>query len=371
MKIITKADFETFVQQLEQQGNYIRPQAFGVGLSTVDSLGHLLDAYFPVPNYCSNFGVVAILAHILGYTEGTHSYQITASMLEEALTCFLPFENDDQKHPNISAMRSILHVLHHQPDASKVGVISFIGQTDQDPGPRHVPDAYLRLHLLSHRLVKPHGIKLDGIFSVLPNVAWTSEGPISLDDLPNRQLQASASGRHLIIHSVDKFPRMVDYVVPSGVRIADASRVRLGAYLGYGTTVMHEGFINFNAGCEGPNMVEGRISAGVFVRKGSDLGGGCSTMGTLSGGGNVVISIGENCLIGANGGAGIPLGNYCTIEAGLYITAGTKVLFEGRIVKARELAGQDYILFRRNSETGQVEAMIKKNEIELNQALHS
>ena len=245
-----------------------------------------------------------------------------------------------------------------------------------DEAPKSTPEAYLKLHLLSHRLVKPHGTNLTGIFSLLPNVAWTSEGAIDLEELPERQLMARLDGRVLEVTSVDKFPKMTDYVVPTGVRIADTARVRLGAYIGEGTTIMHEGFCNFNAGTEGPGMIEGRISAGVFVGKGSDIGGGASTMGTLSGGGNIVISLGEGCLLGANAGTGIPLGNRCTIESGLYITAGTKVELlddQGqsvRSVKARELAGQDDLLFRRNSVSGRVECLTNKSAVQLNEELH-
>ncbi len=207
--------------------------------------------------------------------------------------------------------------------------------------------------VLSHRLVKPHGLNLSGIFALLPNVAWTNQGAIDLAELPAEQLEARLRGKLLEVFSVDKFPKMTDYVVPAGVRIADTARVRLGAYVGEGTTVMHEGFVNFNAGTAGPGMIEGRVSAGVFVGKGSDLGGGCSTMGTLSGGGNIIISVGEGCLIGANAGIGIPLGDRCTVESGLYVTAGTKVAVLDdqnqlvRVVKARELAGQSDLLLRR------------------------
>lgn len=369
MSITNIEELNNFMHQFEAQGHYTRPRAFGVGLATVDSDGVLLDTYFPCPNYQGHWRSAAVLANILGYTHGTHSYQVTVAMLEETLAHLNPIGDDGHPHPNLDAIRNILQIL--KTNSNKVAVVVFIGSDDQDTGPRHVPDAYLRLHLLSHRLVKPHALKLDGIFGVLPNVAWTSEGPIGLKDLQNRQMKALAAGHHLTVHSVDKFPRMVDYVIPTGVRIADASRVRLGAYLGEGTTVMHEGFVNFNAGCEGPNMIEGRISGGVFVQKGSDLGGGCSTMGTLSGGGSIVISVGENCLLGANSGLGIPLGDRCTIEAGLYLTAGTKVTFNGQIVKARDLAHKNDILFRRNSQTGQVEALVRANTIELNPELHS
>ena len=219
-------------------------------------------------------------------------------------------------------------------------------------------DAYLRLHLLSHRLVKPRTINLDGIFGLLPLVAWTNIGPVSVDRLASVRMRARAKGVHLTVFGVDRFPRMVDYVVPDGVRIADADRVRLGAYVASGTVVMHEGFINFNAGTLGTSMVEGRISAGVVVGDGSDIGGGASIMGTLSGGGTEVISIGRRCLVGANAGVGISLGDDCVVEAGCYITAGSKVsLPDGSVAKARDLSGKPGLLFRRNSQSGALEAV--------------
>jgi 2,3,4,5-tetrahydropyridine-2,6-dicarboxylate N-succinyltransferase len=228
---------------------------------------------------------------------------------------------------------------------------------DLATAPADVPDAYLRLHLLSHRLVRPHEINLGGIFGVLENVAWTSLGAVAVSRVAEVRLRARVAGVHLGVHGVDKFPRMTDYVVPPGVRIADADRVRLGAYLSPGTTVMHEGFVNFNAGTLGASMVEGRISAGVLVGDGSDIGGSASIMGTLSGGGTTVISIGERCLLGANAGIGISLGDDCIVEAGLYVTAGTKVLLpDGEVIKAGELSGASGLLFRRNSQTGTVEA---------------
>jgi 2,3,4,5-tetrahydropyridine-2,6-dicarboxylate N-succinyltransferase len=244
---------------------------------------------------------------------------------------------------------------------------------DLSAPPAGTADAYLRLHLLSHRLVKPHGLNLDGIFGVLPNVAWTSAGAVDPAELTNVQLRFRAQGEPLQVFSLDKFPRMTDYVAPSGVRVADADRVRLGAYLSEGTTVMHEGFVNFNAGTLGHSMVEGRISAGVVVGDGSDIGGGSSIMGTLSGGGTTVISIGERCLLGANAGLGISLGDDCTVEAGLYVTAGTRVtLPDGDVVKARELSGASGLLFRRNSTTGAVEALPRSgNWAGLNAALHA
>lgn len=370
-KIETVDDFKAFVENVESQKGYRHPLAFGIGIATLDSDENLLDTFFPVPNFKSNYGTAAVFAHVLGHLNGTSSYEVSFDNLDEILQYFTPFENDGKQHDNIEAIKSLRSALHELGGIGKCVVVSFITQDALEPGPQDVPDAYLRLHLLSHRLVKPHGINLDGLFGILPNVAWTSEGPVSLEDLPARRIKALSEGRQLVVNSMDKFPRMVDYVVPTGVRIGDASRVRLGAYLGDGTTVMPEGFINFNAGCEGPNMIEGRISAGVFVGAGSDLGGGCSIMGTLSGGGSEVISIGEGCLIGANGGTGISLGDGCTIEAGLYVTAGAKVEFGGGVAKAKRLSGQDNLLFRRSSLTGAVEVIQKANTVELNEALHA
>ena len=234
-------------------------------------------------------------------------------------------------------------------------------------------DIWLRLHLLSHRLVRPHTVVMDGAFALLTNVVWTSAGPCAVEGFEETRARLQAAGQRVTVHGIDKFPRMVDYVVPSGVRIADGDRVRLGAHLAPGTTVMHEGFVNYNAGTLGTCMIEGRVSAGVVVGDGSDVGGGASIMGTLSGGGKQVVSIGERCLLGANAGIGISLGDDCVVEAGCYVTAGTKVtLPDGTVVKALELSGSDHVLFRRNSVTGTIEAVPwKAGRIELNAALHS
>jgi len=246
-------------------------------------------------------------------------------------------------------------------------------EIELDKPPTSVADAYLRLHLLSHRLVEPHGLSLEGIFSVLNNVIWTSHGPCAIAGFDQVRLKLRAKYGYLAIYGVDKFPRMLDYVVPEGVRIADADRVRLGAYLSPGTTVMHEGFVNFNAGTLGASMVEGRISAGVVVGDGSDIGGGASIMGTLSGGGKEVISIGKRTLLGANSGLGISLGDDCVLEAGVYLTAGSKVLLpDGKVVKARELSGANSLLIRRNSQSGALEALNKSGSWGgLNSVLHS
>ena len=243
---------------------------------------------------------------------------------------------------------------------------------DADAAPASAADAFLRLHLLSGRLAAPQSINMDGIFGALNNVVWTDLGPVAPSELDDTRMRARRGGHHLHVHGIDKFPRMVDYVIPSGVRIADASRVRLGAHLAEGTVVMHEGFCNFNAGTLGASMVEGRISAGVVVGDGSDIGGGASIMGTLSGGGTEVISVGERCLLGANAGIGISLGDDCTVEAGLYLTAATPVLTPDGVVKARELSGISGTLFYRDGQTGQVIARPRtKSWGELNAALHA
>ena len=249
-------------------------------------------------------------------------------------------------------------------------------QKDLDEPIEDVVSAYLKLHLISYRFVLPNSINLDGLFNTLPNVAWTNKGPISIDEIDQELLNSKQNKNDLFIRSLDKFPQLVDYIIPKNVRIADASRVRLGAYLSPGTTIMHEGFVNFNAGTLGTAMIEGRISAGVVVGDNSDLGGGCSTMGTLSGGNNIKISIGENCLIGANAGVGIPLGDNCTIEAGLYITAGTKIEvykengdIDG-VFKGSELSNCSNLVFLRNSQTGKVIAKVTQKSINLNSELH-
>ncbi|HWU31972.1 MAG TPA: 2,3,4,5-tetrahydropyridine-2,6-dicarboxylate N-succinyltransferase [Marmoricola sp.] len=305
-------------------------RAWGVGLATVTGDGATLDTWYPQP--------------ALGAAEKTD--------LEASLK---PLAGRDEAR---GVMREVVR-----------------REIELSAAPEDASDVYLRLHLLSHRLVAPHGVNLDGQFGLLANVVWTNFGPCAVKDFELTRARLQQRGP-VTVFGVDKFPRMIDYVVPSGVRIADGNRVRLGAYLADGTTVMHEGFVNFNAGTLGTSMVEGRISAGVVVGNGSDIGGGASIMGTLSGGGTQVISLGERCLLGANSGIGIPLGDDCVVEAGLYVTAGTKVLLKNdageMTIKALELAGANNVLFRRNSLTGGVEAVPWKGTgIELNAALHS
>ena len=255
----------------------------------------------------------------------------------------------------------------------KIKRVNLSIEIDLNQPAKDVADVYLRLQLLSHRIVKPHGLNLDGVFGILPNLVWTSVGPCEVNTFNEIQPLLRAKHGNLVVFGVDKFPRMIDYVVPEGVRIADGDRVRLGAYLSSGTTVMHEGFVNFNAGTLGKSMVEGRISAGVLVGDGSDIGGGASIMGTLSGGGKEVISIGQRTLLGANSGIGISLGDDCVVEAGVYITAGSKIsLPDGKVVKAKELSGTNNLLFRRNSQSGALEALAKTGTWSgLNSVLHS
>jgi 2,3,4,5-tetrahydropyridine-2-carboxylate N-succinyltransferase len=310
--------------------------ASGIGLATLAPNGSVLDTWFPAPELI----------------ESGESGTVRLSVAEVPVELAALAGRDDERNTESVVVRTV------------------IGSLDDKAVDGY--DAYLRLHLLSHRLVAPHGLNADGFFGVLTNVVWTNHGPCAVEDFETVRARLRRRGP-VAVYGVDKFPRMVDYVVPTGVRIADADRVRLGAHLASGTTVMHEGFVNYNAGTLGASMVEGRISAGVVVGDGSDIGGGASIMGTLSGGGTEVLSIGKRCLLGANSGLGISLGDDCVIEAGLYVTAGTKVaLPEGTSVKARELSGGSNMLFRRNSLTGAVEVVSRDGRgIALNEDLHA
>ncbi len=338
--------------------------SYAIGISTKNSKHEIIEAYFPAPHLSPSAEVSQVLTALFPVdSDSTTVHNIdneSAKLLCEKLK---PLRSEglevelmllQSASPNI-----VLCVIPH------------------DVAPRSITEVFLKLQLLSHRLVMPHTINLDGMFGLLKNLAWTNKGPIELDELPAAQTAARLKGEFISVDSVDKFPCMTNYVVPSGVRIADTARVRLGAYIGAGTTVMHEGFVNFNAGTVGPAMIEGRISAGVLVGANSDLGGGCSTMGTLSGGGKEIISVGEHCLIGANAGIGFPLANGCIVEAGLYVTAGTKVQVlgaNGELIttkKAMELSTQPDLLFRRNSLSGAVECVPLKQSISLNEELHA
>jgi 2,3,4,5-tetrahydropyridine-2,6-dicarboxylate N-succinyltransferase len=310
--------------------------ASGIGVATIAADGTVLDTWFPAPE--------------LDGDGESGTTRLSVAEAPEDLGALAG--RDDDRGVDIVLVRTTIASL--------------------DDKPADTYDAYLRLHLLSHRLIAPHGASMEGIFGVLANVVWTNYGPCAVDGFELARARLRRRGT-VTVYGIDKFPRMVDYVVPAGVRIADADRVRLGAHLAAGTTVMHEGFVNFNAGTLGTSMVEGRISAGVVVGDGSDIGGGASIMGTLSGGGKEVISVGKSCLLGANSGLGISLGDDCVIEAGLYVTGGTKVTTsDGQTVKARELSGANNLLFRRNSLTGAVEVVARDGSgITLNEALHA
>jgi len=319
--------------------------AWGAGLATISDVGdRVLDTYFPSPR---------LGPPPPGAAPGTAEIDAHAAANLQVHALAEAAGHDELRRARL------------------VTVLTVIPDLGAPPSGAH--DAYLRLHLLSHRLAAPRGLNMDGIFGVLSNVVWTSAGPCDPDEFEATRMRFLACGRRLQVTGVDKFPRMTDYVIPSGVRIADADRVRLGAHLADGTTIMHEGFVNYNAGTLGASMVEGRISAGVIVGTGSDLGGGASVMGTLSGGGTQVIRVGERCLVGANAGIGISLGDDCVVEAGLYVTAGTRVtLPDGQVVKAQELSGQNGLLFRRNSETGAVQVLPRSGDWGgLNAALHA
>jgi len=316
--------------------------AWGYGLATLGEPGdRVLDTWFPEPRLGGDDAPASEPGtRVLGVNEGPHELAAATG-------------RDERR------------------GVRTVAVLTVIGSLAAPPTDAH--DGYLRLHLLSHRLIRPHAADLTGLFGVLDNVAWTSHGPVDPAALTAVRMRFRAAGIPFAVTSIDKFPRMTDYVAPTGVRIADADRVRLGAHLAEGTTVMHEGFVNFNAGTLGASMVEGRISAGVVVGDGSDIGGGASIMGTLSGGGTAVISIGERCLLGANAGLGISLGDDCIVEAGLYVTGGSRVtLPDGEVVKAAELSGADGLLFRRNSQSGAIEALPRSGRWSgLNAVLHA
>jgi 2,3,4,5-tetrahydropyridine-2-carboxylate N-succinyltransferase len=346
--------------------------AHGVGIATRSTRGDgtkVLDTWYPHV-HLDTPGSRAI-ADAFGHGEGSGTHPITAAHVQA-------LEKAGADEGLVATVRQALTAAEQPAPAptrtERVPVVTFVADLDAPPADPH--DAYLRLHLLSRRLVAPHGVNLDGTFGVLNNVVWTDLGPCDPDGFEQLRLELVAAGYPVRVSSVDKFPRMTDYVVPSGVRVADADRVRLGAHLAEGTTVMHEGFVNFNAGTLGSSMVEGRISAGVVIGDGTDLGGSASVMGTLSGGGKETIRVGERTLLGANAGLGISLGDDCVVEAGLYVTAGTKItLPDGTVVKARELSGRDGLLFRRDSVSGTVTVVEREGATAdwggLNAALHA
>jgi 2,3,4,5-tetrahydropyridine-2-carboxylate N-succinyltransferase len=370
----TREQFVELADALRRRDGYREPAAFGIGIATwAEADGSVLDTWYPVVNLGENLGAAAIIADVVGHDGGAATHELTAEVLAEVLHRCAPMIDDGGDHPNLRVLSELAWASASEPalPVRRAPVVCFIDSLEDAPVDAH--DVYLRLHLLSYRLVQPHGLNLDGQFGLLSNVVWTTLGPCDVASFEAARTRLRAAGTPVAVTSVDKFPRMLDYVVPTGVRVADGERVRLGAHLAEGTTVMHEGFVNFNAGTLGNAMVEGRISAGVVVGADSDVGGGASIMGTLSGGGKEVISVGEQCLIGANAGIGISLGDRCIVEAGLYVTSGTIVtLPDGTTAKARDLSGADDLLFRRNSTTGAVEVLPRSGTWSegLNAALH-
>ncbi|MEZ5252721.1 MAG: tetrahydrodipicolinate N-succinyltransferase N-terminal domain-containing protein [Microthrixaceae bacterium] len=361
--------------ELQAAAGWRAPAAYGLGVATMSNAGDgskVLDTYFPAPNCGENAGFIALALDVLGADAGAGTHEVNGEAIDEILGALEPIISDGGTHPNADAARTLRSVA--QPAHAAVRkqvVLTVIERLDAAPVDTH--DVFLRLHLLSTCKVRPHGLSLEGQFGLLNNVVWTDRGPFDPDTFEATRARLRAAGEPVTVLGIDKFPNLVDYVVPAGVRIAHGARVRLGAYLGEGTTVMHEGFVNFNAGTEGPAMVEGRISAGVFVGANTDIGGGASIMGTLSGGGKEVVSIGSGSLLGANAGIGISLGDNCVVEAGLYVTAGTVVeLPDGSTVKAAALSGRSDMLFRRDSRRGAVVMLSQTAEWGgLNTDLHS
>ncbi len=355
--------------------NYSQPFAFGVGVATESKSGQILDVFYPSPQRQSQPFTCALLTSTVGWDTEVATYKLEVDVLKEIGAVLEEVERNEEYGESSAATLSAIADAVEEPDVPggrRVAVAAIIA--DPSHAPIDAIDTYLRLHLLSTRLVQPHGIDMSGIFGKLTNCVWTDLGPFEVEEFNSQRIQLMAEGKEVHVHGLDKFPRMTDYVVPSGVRIADADRVRLGAHLAEGTTVMHEGFCNFNAGTLGASMVEGRISAGVVIGDGSDVGGGASIMGTLSGGGSEVISVGKDCLIGAEAGIGISLGDNCVVEAGLYVTSGTLVTVpDGTTAKAKSLSGMSNLLFRRNSITGSVEALLRGEDSSwqgLNEELH-
>ena len=345
--------------------------SYAFGIATLNKKSEIIEVYYPSPEVNIRGSEANLLIGLLK----------SADALEEG---YLRLRNGPNHQKEFTQQVDNLLSDQNFTQEKKEQILKILESKNpiltlqiEDLPPKNIPQAFLKLHLLSHRLVIPNSINLEGLFGALKNLAWTNRGAIDIEDLPEKQLEARKQGETLEIYSVDKFPKMANYIVPSSVRIADSSRIRLGAYIGEGTTVMHEGFVNFNAGTIGTAMIEGRISAGVVIGTNSDLGGSSSTMGTLSGGGTELVSVGKNCLIGANAGIGFPLADGCIVEAGLYVTSGTKVNLldeTGTLVKkakAKEISDLENHLFRRNSLSGAVECKPIKNAATLNEELHA
>ena len=379
-------DFIEHVQNISSKPNYTKPLAFGLGIRR-SKKEKTLDVNFPLINWNSAFGTAALLQDISGCKSNTNGFAtISKNQLQEAFDKFAPFHKEIEKHPNIVLIKQLLD-NYDQPDVyQKIDIIAYF-LFDKDSAVQTTIEGYFKLQCLSQLHVKPHGLCLEGVFGKLNNIAWTNQGPILPEDLSEERIKSTFSGKELSVSHVDKFPYMVNYHVPNGVRIASGSQVRLGAHTAVGTTVMPAGYVNFNAGTLGNAMIEGRVSAGVVVGHDSDVGGGASIMGTLSGGNKNVISIGDKCLLGANAGTGISLGFGRTIAAGVYVTAAAKVWLynenkepvkldgtlvkEGEnIVKGAELNGKDKLLFLLDSTNGHLICRPNPKTVELNTSLH-
>lgn len=382
----TVEDFKAYVEKIQSASGYVNPKAFALGVKRTKN-GKVLDAYFPLINWESSFGTAAVISKELNVESGKNaSYSLSKEHLLNIFECFNPFVEEIEKHHNVALMKSLLKNFSDKHDYySSELVACFIYDDAQDV--EDAVEGYFKLQAISQRHVLPHGTNLNGIFGKLNNIAWTNKGPVLPEDL-SAQTTKHIFLEPLVVSHVDKFPYLVNYHVPTGVRIASGSQVRLGAYLGEGTTIMPAGYVNFNAGTKGNAMVEGRVSGGVVVDVNSDIGGGASIMGTLSGGNKNVISIGKECLLGANAGTGISLGDGCTIAAGVYVTAGAKIslydlkknpvdikgsiVSEGKnIVKGMDLNGKNNLLFIQDSLSGKIICTPNPKTIELNAALHS
>lgn len=384
---VTKELFKAHVSKIENQADYQKPIAFALGIRRSKE-GKTLDVFYPHINYNSAFGTAALLVEATGYKSNANGFSaVNKEQLAQVFDNFKAFHDEIDIHPNIVVVKNLLDAPAVNHAYYKVDVVAYFF-FENESAVASAEEGYFKLQCLSQLLVKPHHIKLDGVFGKLNNIAWSNHGPILPEHLSAEKLRHLFLGQELVVSHVDKFPYMVNYTIQDGVRVAAASQVRLGAHLASGTTIMPAGYVNFNAGTLGTAMVEGRISGGVVVGNNTDIGGGASIMGTLSGGNKNVISIGEKCLLGANSGTGISLGFGCTIEAGLYITASAKVhLYNGNnvpvnidnvvvkegenVVKAMALNGKDKLLFLRNSETGTVICKPNPKTIELNATLHA
>lgn len=383
----TVESFKAYVASVESRDNYQKPIAFGLGIRKKRA-DKTLQVFYPLINWESSYGTSAVLQDVTGYSGSNNGHAILdKAKIETALSKFEAFFNDGKSHPNIDLLKQLSDNYTSLDGYADTDVIAYF-LFDKDQGVENPEEGYFKTQCLSQLHVKPHGINCSGIFGKMNNVAWTNKGPILPEDLASERLKWTFKGEELIVSHVDKFPYMINFHVPDGVRVVSGAKVRLGAHLSPGTTVMPAGFVNFNAGTLGNAMIEGRVSAGVIVGENSDIGGGASIMGTLSGGNKNVISIGEKCLLGANAGTGISLGDGCTVAAGVYITAAAKVSMynadkkpvdidgnvveEGKnVVKGFELDGKPYMLYLQDSNTGKLVARPNTKLIELNESLHA